>query len=44
MIGNASFHSGGHPKRRVNPGEVVVHEVDGNGVSVVLDLFGESIG
>ena len=44
MVRNTRFHGRGNPQRLVNPGEVVVHEVEADRVRVVLDLLGEAVG
>lgn len=40
----ASGHRPGHPERLVSADVVVVHEVEGDGMGVVLNLLGESAG
>jgi hypothetical protein len=44
VIGELSLHRGGDPQGHVNPAEVVVHEVQSDGRSVVLDLLARSVG
>ena len=42
MIGESRFHRWRHPQRLVNAAEVVVHEVQRNRVTVVLQLLAEN--
>jgi len=44
MIADPRLHRGGDSQGLMNPAEVVMHVVNGNGRDVVLDLLGESIG
>ena len=44
MIGYSRLHCWGDSERLVNPGKVVMHEVEGHGMGLVLDLFTEGIG
>lgn len=39
MIGEPSFHSGRDAQRLENAGEVVMQEMQGNGVLVIIQLF-----
>lgn len=43
MVRDSGFHGRSHAQCLVNPAKVVVHVVNGNGVSVVLDLLRESV-
>ena len=44
MICNAGLHGWCHSQCLMNPAEVVVHEVDGHGVGLVINLLAEPIG
>lgn len=44
MITDPGFHGRGHTKGLVDPAEVIIHEVQGDGMDVVLNLLGEPIG
>ena len=44
MFGHPSLHSRGDSQGLVYPAEIVMHEVQGDGVLVVLQLLGEGIG
>ncbi len=43
LVGNARGHSGGNPQRAVDTHEVVIHEVQRDGMPVILDLLRERI-
>lgn len=43
MIGHAGGHRGRDPKRLVDAAEVVPHEMDGYGVSLVFGLLGKAV-
>ena len=43
MICKASFHSRGDSQCFVDAAEVVVHEVQGHGMTVILNFLAESI-
>ena len=43
MIGYASFHRRRDPQGLVNPREIIMHEVKSDLISVVLNLFAESV-
>ncbi len=44
MIRYSSLHCWGHSKRLVNPGKVVMHEVEGDRVTLVFNLLAKSVG
>lgn len=44
MIADARFHCWSRPQRLVNAAEVVAHEVQRDGLSVVFNLLRERIG
>jgi hypothetical protein len=44
MSGNPRFHRRGHAQGAMNPGKVVVHEIEASGVAQVLDLLAEAVG
>lgn len=44
MIRDARFHRGGYAQRLMDAAEVVVHEMQRDGVRVVLDLLAEPVG
>lgn len=39
MIANARFHCGRDSQARMNPNKIVVHEVDRQRMTVILNLF-----
>lgn len=43
MIAHASFHRWRHPELLMNPPEVVIHEVQADGVRQVFDLLGKGV-
>ena len=44
VAGNSGFHRWRNPERLVNPAEVIVHKVEGNGVFEVIDFLGKAVG
>lgn len=44
MIGYSGLHCRGDSQRLMNPGEIVVHEVEGHGMGLVFYLLAERIG
>lgn len=44
MISYTSLHRRRYPQGLMNPGEVVMHEVERDGMGLVLDLLAERIG
>src|ERR1700761_685293 len=44
VVGNASSHRGRDSQSLVDPGEIVMHEVQRNHVPVVLQFLTESVG
>lgn len=44
MIGDSRLHRRGHAKCLVDPGEIIVHEVQGGRRLQVLDLLREGVG
>src|SRR5882724_235896 len=44
MVSQSRFHGRSNPQGFVNPAEVVVHEVQGDSVAVIFDLFGKTVG
>lgn len=43
MVGKASFHRRGHAQRLMHLAEIVVHVVQRDGVTVIVDLFAVAV-